>query len=96
MAPISYFKAYLAFLPCQRLLSMTPVSLNSSRVPRAITWALICSCKPSHDLPTLMAQPKGAPMLICDCNINAAYLGIFLFVGLGLGVSCWLVLGVAC
>ena len=35
-------------------------------------------------------------MLICICIVSAAYLGIFFFIGLGLGASCWLVLGVAC
>ena len=75
---------------------MSPVSPSSFPVPKAIAWALVCSCKPSSGLPALMAQLKNALMLICTRNVSAAYPGTFLLVGLGLGASCWLVLGMAC
>ena len=75
---------------------MFPVFFNSFPVPRAIAWALVCSCKPSRGLPALMAQPKGAPIRIFTRSVSAAYLGILFLVGLGLGASCWLVLGMAC
>ena len=93
--PIFYLKAYLAFPPWRELFSITPVFISSSHVPKAITWALICSCKPSSDSLALMAWPKGALMLICACSVSAAYFGVFFLVGLGLGASCWPVLGVA-
>ena len=94
-ASIPYLKAYLVFLPCLRLLLIASVSFSSSQVPRAISWALICCGKPFRDLLAFMAQPKGVPLIICACRINAAYLGILL-VRLGLGASYWLVLGMAC
>ena len=94
--PIPYLKAYLVFLPCLRLLSIAPIFLSFFQVPKAIPWALICLCKPSHNLPALMAWLKGTPMLICACPVHAAYFGIFFLVGLGLGASHWLTLGVIC
>ena len=42
-----------------------------------------------------MTWLKGAQMLICACHIHAAYFSVLLLVRLGLGVSHWLVLGVA-
>ena len=92
---ISYLKADLVFPPCLRLLSIAPVFPSFSQVPEAIPWALISFCQLSRDLPALMAQLKDAPMLICACCVHAAYLGILLLVGLGLGASHWLVLGIA-
>ena len=67
---------------------MSPNFPSSSLVSSAIAWALVCSCKLSRGLLAFMAQPGGAPMLICACSISAAYLGILLLVGLGLGASC--------
>ena len=58
----------------------------------AIPWALICSSKPSRDLPALMALLRNASMLICACSVNAAYFGILFLVRLGLGASCWLII----
>ena len=94
--PIFYLKAYLAFLPCQRLLSITFISLSFSQVPKAIAWALICLCKPSLDVLAIKAQPKSALVLICAYHIHAGYLNVFFPLGLGLGVPLWLVLGLAC
>ena len=61
-----------------------------------MAWALVCPCKPSRDLLALMARPKSALVLICACRVHALYLSIFFPLGLGLGASRWLVLGVAC
>ena len=91
---IPYLQAYLIFPPWQRLLSILPVFPSSSQVPRTIPWALIYLCKPSHDLLALMAQPQGAPMLICACHIHAVYFSVLLLLGLGLGAPHWLVLGI--
>ena len=35
-------------------------------------------------------------MLICACRVHVAYFGVFFLMGLGLGASHWLALGVAC
>ena len=40
--------------------------------------------------------PPGALMSICACSFHATCLGIFLIVRLGLGATCWLLLGVVC
>ena len=93
---IFYLRAYLAFPPCTRLLSISSVPLSSSPVPRTIAWALVCPCKLSRDSLALMAQLNGAPMLICACSVSAAYLGVLFLIGLGLEASCWLVLGMTC
>ena len=42
-----------------------------------------------------MARPGGASMLICTCNVNAAYLDVLHLVVLGLGAFHRLALGVA-
>ena len=86
------------------MLSCFPASLEalltSSCLPQFLSSAQSYPLNPrppeqSHKLPILMTQPGGAPMLICNCSINAACLGILLLVGLSLGPFYWLALGVA-
>ena len=72
------------------------VPFNSSQVPWAIAWALVCPCELSHDLPALIARLKSALVLICAFCAHAVYFSILLPLKLGLGALCWLLLGVAC
>ena len=67
---------------------MTLVLSSYSQVLRAITWALICPCKPFCDSLALKAQPKSVPVLICACHVHVVFFSILFPLGLGLGVPC--------
>ena len=65
-------------------------------VLKAISQTLPSISESCLDLLVPVVGLPGAPMPICACNLHATCFNIFLIARLGLGASCWFLLGVIC
>ena len=93
---LDLLKVYNLCLVLSSLLKLFQVAFGLFAPPwvlKAISWVLPKSCP---DSPVPAVGPPGALMLICACTFHATCLSIYLKAGLGLGASCWHVLGVVC